>query len=128
MTASDSWRHLFDRDGWRRPDGAGGEHCHLMVQVMESWFLADGSALASFYGRDFRSNSLPRNPSVEEISKADVVRGLKNATGNSTKGTCDKGSHSFKVPGGIDPGVVESVAPAARAFLDVLRAGGPGGE
>ncbi len=77
VSTSDPWKHLFDRDGWSRPDGASGGHCHLMVQLMESWFLADRSALAAFYGADFREAALPQNPSVEKIRKEDVLRGLK---------------------------------------------------
>lgn len=128
VTLSDSWQHLSDRDGWDRPDGARGDHCHLMVQVMESWFLADRPALAAFYGHGFRENSLPGNLRVEEIRKDNVLRGLKAAAKSTTKGSYDKGAHSFAILGGIDPAVVESVAPAAKGFLDVLRAGGPGPE
>ena len=128
VTTSESWQHLFERDGWRRPGRASREQCHLMVQVMESWFLADKSALASFYGPRFRESSLPRNRSVEEIRKDDVLRGLKSATGNTTKGSYDKASHSFVILGEIDPAVVESVAPSVRCLLNVLRAGGPSAE
>lgn len=125
VSMPDSWQHLFQRDGWWRPDAAISDHCHLMVQVMESWFLADKPALASFYGRYFQKNSLPQNPSVEEIGKGDVLRGLKDATRRSAKGIYSKGSHSFRILGEIDPAVVESVAPRAKALLDVLRKGGP---
>ena len=124
---SDPWQHLFDRDGWSRPDGASCDHCHLMVQLMESWFLADRSALVSFYGPDFRETALPQNPSVEKIRKEDVLRGLKGATRRSTKGTYHKASHSFAILGEIDSAVVESVAPSARVRLDALRTGGSSG-
>ena len=45
VTASGSWDHLRSRDNWRRPPGALNDQCHLMVQFMESWFLADRPAL-----------------------------------------------------------------------------------
>ena len=38
---SSVWQHLHDRDGWTRPDGAGDDQAFLMVQLMETWFLAD---------------------------------------------------------------------------------------
>ena len=38
VTASSAWAHLRSRDNWRRPTGATNDQCHLMVQVMESWF------------------------------------------------------------------------------------------
>lgn len=39
-----AWRHLHNRDGWTKPDEAGDDSAHLMVEVMESWFLADKGA------------------------------------------------------------------------------------
>ena len=122
--SSGPWAHLLRRDGWGRPSGAGDEHCHLMVQVMESWFLADKPALASYYGQGFREGTLPANPHVEQIGKADVLDGLARATRALHKGY-DKGSHSFEILAKIDPGVVESAAPSAKRLLDVLRDGGP---
>lgn len=125
LEAANRWEHLRQEDGWNRPDGAGDAHCHLMVQVMETWFLADTDALASFYGNGFRANALPGNPRVEEIRKDDVLKGLGRASRESKKRSYDKGSHSFKILGTINPSLVESAAPSAKVFLDVLRAGGP---
>lgn len=45
------------------------EQCHLMVQLMETWFLADKEKLAEFYGKNFNAKALPKNKNVEEISK-----------------------------------------------------------
>jgi hypothetical protein len=127
VRAADPWIHLRDRDGWDRPNGAGDEHCHLMVQVMESWFLADRTALVAFYGQGFQASALPGNPNVEQIPKADVERGLADATRACRNGSYmkNKGSHSFEILGRIDPSVVESAAPSAKRLLDVLRNGGP---
>lgn len=126
LSAESPWDHLFEQDGWDRPDGAGDDHCHLMVQIMESWFLADKSALQSFYGRQFQVGALPANRNVEQIGKADVLRGLKRATRKNTKGSYHKGSHSFTILGRINPTVVEAGARFAKRFLDALRAWGPG--
>ncbi len=38
------WQHLHDRDGWYQPSNAGNDQAFLMVQIMETWFLADGDA------------------------------------------------------------------------------------
>lgn len=37
------WRHLSNRreDKMLKPDNACDEDCHLMVECMEAWFLAD---------------------------------------------------------------------------------------
>ncbi len=60
---------------------------YFMVQIMESWFLADRDALARYFGRNFNSSALPRNTTdIESIPKADVERGLDNATRLCSKG------------------------------------------
>lgn len=130
LTAASPWEHLRERpqDGWPRPRGASNDHCHLMVQVMESWFLADRSALASFFGHGFQAGGLPGNPNVEEISKADVLQGLERATRHAKSGPYEKGRLSFRILGEITPSAVESVAPSAKRLLDVLRTGGPSHE
>ena len=75
VTSQGPWQHLRAIDGWARPPNATDEQCHLMVQVMESWFLADADALSSFYGQGFRKQALPQNPNVEDVSKQDVLLG-----------------------------------------------------
>ena len=127
LSADDPWDHLRERPGdrWERPPGAREDYCHLMVQVMESWFLADKATLARFYGSGFQENALPRNPSIEQIPKADVLAGLSRATRRTKKKSYDKGSHSFEILGEIDPSAVEGAAPFARRLLNTLRAGGP---
>lgn len=120
MDAS-SWQHLCDRDGWTRPAGATDDQCHLMVEVMESWFLADKIALISFYGQGFHGNALPGNLRAEDVPKADVFSGLNQATRSTQKGAYRKGAGSFDILARIDPGAVEAVAPHARRFLDTLR-------
>ena len=99
-----SWRHLNNRDGWSRPDGATDDQCHLMVQIMESWFLADLDALKAFYGQGYRENALPQNPQVEQITKRHVLNGLDTAARETSKGRYDKGSHGFEVLNDTGPG------------------------
>ena len=76
VTAYDPWQHLHASDGWARPASATNDQCHLMVQIMESWFLADVDALELFYERGLRRQSLPANPNIEQIPKQDVLNGL----------------------------------------------------
>jgi hypothetical protein len=115
------WQHLADRDKWNRPEGATDEHAHLMVQLMESWFLADQESLGKFYGKDFNKKAIPVRKQVEEIQKKDVISSLSNATRNSNKGSYSKGKHSFEILSEIDPKKVEEVAPYAARFLETLR-------
>lgn len=82
-------RELRQRRDWQPPTGVQVEEGQvlLMVEIMESWFLADRPVLADFYGANFKDQRLPRNPQVEEISKRDVLEGLKEATRETAKGT-----------------------------------------
>ncbi len=114
------WQHLKDRDDWDRPDGAKDDQCHLMVQAMESWFLADRTALGEYYGQGFQANALPRNPEIEEVPKKDVDDGIRRAARNTRKGTYDKGRHSFEILAIIDPTKVTSASPHAKRFINVL--------
>ena len=123
LTASDTWTHLQTRDGWTRPAGATNDQCHLMVQVMESWFLADREALANFYQQQFRPKALPGNPRrVEQIPKKDVQDGLDRATRATAKGRYHKGRHSFEILASLDPAKVTAASPYARRFVQTLLA------
>ena len=79
------WEHLQRRDGWRS-QGVDDAQCHLMVQMMEAWFIADINALERFYGQGFNANAIPRNPNVEQSSKQQIESALKAATRGTKKG------------------------------------------
>ena len=116
-----SWEHLQGApDEWPRPEGAADDQCHLMVQVMESWFLADRDALEEFYGQGYRENALPQNPQVEQIAKRDVLNGLDRAARDTSKGRYDKGSHSFGILAKLNPDKVMNASSHAKCFLETL--------
>ena len=73
------WQHLSYRDQWEQPRGTQEEHAHLMVQCMESWFLADVATLERFFGSGFKSRSIAKRDDIENIPKDDVYRQLKSA-------------------------------------------------
>ena len=91
-----------------------------MVQAMESWFLADRSALEEYYGQGFQETALPSNPQIEQVPKGDVLHGIRRATDSTTKGRYDKGSHSFEILATIDPSKVTSASPLARRLVETL--------
>jgi hypothetical protein len=97
VTAQGPWEHLKAGDNWDRPTGASDGQCHLMVQAMESWFLADRQALGEYYGPGFQSSALPPNPSVEQIPKQDILDGLSRAARSTPKGTYNKGVQSYEI-------------------------------
>jgi hypothetical protein len=107
------WNHLQKRDKWVKPRDADEDSVHMMVQCMESWFLADKDYLRKFYGQEFKANALPSRKEIELISKKDVSAGLEKATKHTQKGAYHKTRHGFDILAGIDPQKVEAVSPFA---------------
>ena len=120
VTALGTWQHLKSRDGWDRPSGATDDQCHLMVEVMESWFLADKDALQAYFGQGFRRQALPLNPNIEQIPKQDVERGLDGATQGTMKGRYRKGADSFGILMRLDPAKVRKGSCYADRFVKAL--------
>lgn len=116
------WSHLERRDRWKRPTGADDDNVHLMVQCMESWFLADAERVAAFFGQDFKISNLPKNPNIEEVTTSEVASILKEATKQCNSGPYSKGRHSFRVLAVICPERVAAASPYARRLLDVVAA------
>lgn len=122
VRATSVWQHLHDRDGWAQPPDTSDDSAHLMVQVMESWFLADKEALRGYFGRGFQETALPAHGNIEEIAKADVLTGLKNATrACATKSQYDKGQHSFEVLARLEPERVSERSSHAKRLLNTIR-------
>lgn len=118
LLSESSWEHLGARTGdkWQRPKGTTDEQCYLMVQCMESWFLADIETLEKYYGHGFKRDRLPAsNP--EEIDKNDIYNALKRATQNCDKNDYKKGRDSFVILGGLNPDKVRTRCPHVDKFL-----------
>lgn len=119
-----AWAHLAANkdDHWKRPEGVADDQAHLMVQEMESWFLADPDTLAAYYGGKLKRDALPPASGLEKVAKAKVDEALKRATKDTPKGAYSKGKHSFDILARLDPAKVEAASPHAKALLDTLRA------
>ena len=98
--------HLAQRDRWRL-QFADGDAIHLMVQVMETWIVADAGALSGYYGSGFERDRLPRRAELEEVPKADVASALERATAATSKGSYRKIRHASDLLARIDPEVVK---------------------
>lgn len=114
------WQHLKERDGWDRPGGADGDQAFLMVQVMETWFLADREALHRYFGTRFRKRALSAWPRLEAVPKATVLTALDRATAQCPK-RYGKGPVSFELLAMIDPGRVDEACPHAKDLVDRLK-------
>ena len=119
------WGHLHQRQGdqWQKPQGTDDLACHLMVQCMETWFLADRASLCHFFGQGFNTNALPSEKSrLESIDKGRIYKALLDASrACKTKGKYGKGPHSFKILEQIDPTKITGASPWARRFVDTAR-------
>ena len=119
------WTHLkySSGDGWDRPGSVSEADCHLMVECMECWFLADRKTLKKYFGNKFMEGALPSDQKPpESVGKAEALEGLAKATRRcGQKGSYKKGMHSFEILGEIDSAKVLATCPWAARFVDLLR-------
>lgn len=115
------WQHLKMRDGWDCPAGASEDQAHLMVQVMETWFLADGSMLRAYFGSAFNDKAIPKWPDLESVPKGTVLNVLSSATAKC-KVKYTKGRVSYDLLSRLNPDEVASHCGYARRLLSRLRA------
>jgi hypothetical protein len=119
------WLHLQQRkgDGWDKPAHSDDLQCHLMVQCMEAWLLADRNMLKQFFGQGFKENALPAiTNSLERTGKQQIYTALATASRDcKTKSQYGKGGHSFKLLALTDPLKVIDASPWARRFIETLQ-------
>ena len=121
VSAATRWAHLKKRDGWEQPEGATEKNAHLMVQMMESWFLADRDCLARYFGNGFRASALPAvQRDIEDVAKEDVDRALNEATRHSRKGKYAKKRDSFELLKQVDAAKIIETSPHARQLIETL--------
>lgn len=123
VRSANPWYHLThdSGDGWRNP-GAEDRQCHLMVQTMEAWLIADRDKLAAYYGKEFQVSALPSNTNVEEVSKENLRKALKRATRGTRKGEYHKTKHGPAILAEVRPEEVARRAPHCQRLFDVLAA------
>ena len=113
--------YLRSEKGWMVRD-VDEEHCHLMVQMMEAWLVADKAALVQYYDQGFNCKAIPGNPNVEEIEKTDLEKSLKEATKNTRKGEYHKTRHAAHLLGMVDVSMVRRAAPYCDRLFRTLQA------
>jgi hypothetical protein len=117
------WEHLNSRpgDNWDKPEGVTDDQAFLMVQVMETWFIADREAMEQFFGMNFRNAAIPAWPNLEEVPKQTVFESLDKATADCGPRRYAKGKMSFDLLGNISPAKVEAASPHARGLFQRLK-------
>lgn len=114
------WDHLRKQAGWERPAGAEEGSAHLMVQCMETWFIADLDTLEVFFHPTFNRKPVPDWPDLEAVPKQRLFGTLAAATRKGKAYT--KGKMSFEILGKLKAERVEAGCPAAEAFFKAMRA------
>ncbi|MBD2183602.1 DUF4276 family protein [Planktothrix sp. FACHB-1355] len=113
------WKHLKFRDNWDSP-GVDDNHCYLMVQTMEAWFIADIDTLKKYYGQGFKENCIPKNPNVESIDKDSLEPNLKKATSDTSKGEYQKIQHASQLLEKLDVAKVRQASPNCDRLFTTL--------
>jgi hypothetical protein len=113
------WQHLKAHN-WDKPNGASDDQAFLMVQLMETWFIADRKMLRRYFGPNLRENHLPAWPALEAVSKSQVLDALDNSTAGCSKRYA-KGKVSFELLAELDPAEVAKACPHAARLLQRLR-------
>ncbi|HEV2854060.1 MAG TPA: DUF4276 family protein [Thermoanaerobaculia bacterium] len=94
--------HLQQQDRWDM-SSLQEDQCHLMVQAIEAWLVADPDAMAEFYGQGFRRNALPRQEDVEAIAKGDLMAKIESAVKDTQKRTYKKIDHCAELLKRLNP-------------------------
>ena len=116
-----AWEHLHNQDNWNQPPGAADDSAYLMVQVMETWFLADREALRRFFGPSLNENHFSQWPDLEAVPKDTVLNAMEMSTANCQR-PYSKGRVSFQLLGQINPQIVANACPHANQLLTHLSA------
>ena len=111
--------YLRDQDKWNlsfTPE----DTIHFMVQVMETWIVADPAALSRYYGQGFRVNKLPKATDLETVPKTTVERSLGEATKDTQKGRYHKIRHASELLKRIDAEKVKARCCHCRRVFKAL--------
>jgi hypothetical protein len=121
VTQESPWQHLKLTDNWDKPPGVDDSQCHLIVQAVEAWFIADIETLKKFYGKNFKENAIPRNSNVETIDKDNLEPSLKAASSKTTKGEYHKINHASKLLELLDVDTVRQASPYCDRLFTTLQ-------
>jgi hypothetical protein len=91
-----------------------------MVQLMESWFLADIQALKRYFGQGLSETRLRGNRAIEQISKKDVLSRLKDATRTTLKQKYDKAEDAPHLLRQLDPTLVRNASPHCQRIFTIV--------
>ena len=116
------WRHVRERvgDQWVKPNGADDEQLMFMTTSMETWMVADRTALRRHFGPDFKSSNLPAMHGIEQRDRKTILAVLENAS-KACPGPYQKGPKSFELLSKLNPDVLEQHLPSFSRARRILN-------
>ncbi len=115
----ETWKHLTEKRSWQRPPDARDDQVFFMTTCMETWIVADRSALRAHFGQCLLVDELPDLDGLEELRPGTVKNRLQDAT-RSCPAPYRKGRNSFEVLSRLDPTVLEEHLPSFRRARRIL--------
>jgi hypothetical protein len=113
--------HLNQRDGWTLK-GVREDSIHLMIQVMETWIVADPDAMARYYDKQFLRGAFPPARNLESTERDRIYKALKHATAKTQKGGYHKIDHAADLLEEINPAIVRRRCPSCdRLFVTLTK-------
>ena len=115
----ETWPHLEDKDKWPRPREAQDDQVLFMTRCMETWIVADRSALREQFGPNIQAGDLPEIDNLEQFSPGNLKDRLESAT-QLCLDPYNKGRNSFEVLGNLNPDVLEQHLPSFHRTRRIL--------
>ncbi|MBK9092831.1 MAG: DUF4276 family protein [Anaerolineae bacterium] len=116
------WAHLQARDGWERPAAAVDDQAQFMVTCMETWVMADHTALRAFFGTCLNEESLLPLADLEQRPRNEVQAALAQATRPCGRDRqYQKGKRSFQVLASLSPTTLDRYLPYFRRLMETLN-------
>jgi len=112
-----AWKHILKIDKFTRPSAANNIQAQLMATCMETWIMADHSAIIQFFGPNTIRNSLLPVHELEKRGRHEVQDTLVHATSKCGRHkSYNKGRHSFGILGILSPEKLQTNLPHFHRF------------
>ncbi len=113
------WEHLRRRDGWERPKEADDTQVFLMTTCMETWIVADRTALQNHYSKCLQTSALPATTDLEARDRHTIQDALVHAT-RTCSNAYTKNKRSFVLLGSVRPSELQTRLPAFARMIRIL--------
>ncbi|MDW8327563.1 MAG: IS1595 family transposase [Anaerolineales bacterium] len=110
---------FHEDDGWERPAAAVDDQAQFMVTCMETWMMADRTALQGFFGSALNEGALLPLNDLERRQRDEVQEALERATGQQYR----KGKRSFRILASLNPATLrQHLSYFSQQLIETLHA------